>query len=95
MINYTFTKEDVEFVEKAIELKRKGFYIDSMQLTEHYNRILHKNVNNTSCGTCLRTRVSELENALICFKAKLAQNEPKTEEPTNVPKKAKKQRGKE
>ena len=68
-MNYTFTQEDIEFVEKAIELKNKGFYIDSMQLTEHYNRILNKNVNNTTCGSCMRQRVSELETALNHFKA--------------------------
>jgi hypothetical protein len=68
-MNYTFTQEDIEFVEKAIELKNKGFYIDSMQLTEHYNKILNKNVNNTTCGSCMRQRVSELEAALNHFKA--------------------------
>ena len=68
-MNYTFTQEDIEFVEKAIELKNKGFYIDSMQLTEHYNRILNKNVNNTTCGSCMRQRVIELEAALNHYKA--------------------------
>jgi len=68
-MNYTFTQEDIEFVEKAIELKNKGFYIDSMQLTEHYNRILNKRVNNTTCGSCMRQRVSELETALNHYKS--------------------------
>lgn len=71
-MNYNFTDEDIKFVEKAIELKNKGYYIDSMQLTEHYNRILNKNVNNTSCGSCMRQRVSELEGALNHFKQKMA-----------------------
>ncbi len=73
MMNYTFNDEDVKFVEKAIELKNKGFYIDSNQLTTVYNRVLHKTVNNTSCGSCLRQRVSELEGALNHFKSKIAQ----------------------
>ena len=68
-MNYTFTQEDIEFVEKAIELKNKGFYIDSMQLTEHYNKILNKRVNNTTCGSCMRQRVLELETALNHYKA--------------------------
>ena len=67
-MDYKFTEEDIKFVEKAIELKNKGFYIDSTQLTEHYNRILHKSVNNTSCGSCIRQRISELEAALNAFK---------------------------
>ena len=71
MMNYTFTKEDVELVEKFIDIKNKGFYVDSTQLTEAYNRILHKNVNNTSCGSCLRQRTNELEEALNHFKRSL------------------------
>lgn len=69
-MDYTFTEEDIKFVEKAVELKAKGYYIDSMQLTEHYNRILHKSVNNTSCGSCMRQRITELEQALNHYKAK-------------------------
>lgn len=72
MINYTFTNEDVQFVEKAIELKNKGYYIDGNQLTEVYNRVLNKRVNPTSCGSCLRQRIAELEGALNHFKQKMA-----------------------
>lgn len=76
MINYNFTDEDVKFVEKAIELKAKGYYIDGNQLTEVYNRVLNKRVNPTSCGSCLRQRISELEGALNHFKAKMAISSP-------------------
>lgn len=72
MINYQFTNEDVQFVEKAIELKSKGYYIDGNQLTEVYNRILNKRVNTTSCGSCLRQRITELEGALNHYKQKMA-----------------------
>ncbi len=71
-MNYNFTEEDIKFVEKAIELKNKGFYIDGNQLTEVYNRILNKRVNSTSCGSCLRQRISELEGALNHYKANKA-----------------------
>lgn len=81
MINYQFTEEDIKFVEKAIELKNKGFYIDSQQLTDHYNRILNKRVNNTTCGSCMRQRVSELEGALLHFKAQEAK---KAQELNNI-----------
>lgn len=75
MINYQLTKEDIEFIEKAVELKNKGFYIDSQQLTDHYNRILNKRVNNTTCGSCMRQRVAELEDALNHFKASESKKE--------------------
>lgn len=63
-----FTKEDIEMIEKFIEIKNKGFYADGKQVTEVYNRVLEKNVNVTNCGSCLRQRVGELENALKHFK---------------------------
>ena len=63
-----WTKEDIELVEKFIEIKNKGYYCDGLQLTQVYNRVLEKNVNVTNCGTCLRGRVSELEAALKYFK---------------------------
>ena len=71
-MNYNFTEDDIKFVEKAVELKNKGYYIDGNQLTEVYNRILNKRVNTTSCGSCLRQRISELEGALNHYKAKEA-----------------------
>lgn len=63
-----WTKEDIELVEKFIEIKNRGYYCDGTQLTQVYNRVLGKNVNVTNCGTCLRGRVSELEAALRQFK---------------------------
>ena len=63
-----WTKEDIEKVEKFIEIKNKGYYCDGAQLTEVYNRVLGLNVNVTNCGSCLRGRVQQLEDALNRFK---------------------------
>lgn len=63
-----FTKEDIDKIEKFIEIKNKGYYCDGGQLTTVYNRVLGKNVNVTNCGSCLRGRISELESALNRFK---------------------------
>lgn len=95
MINYTFTDEDVKLVEKFINIKNKGYYCDGKQLTEVYNRILHKSVNVTQCGSCLRQRVNELESALNHFKSQIAlekteqPEENKTEQPKKVGRKKK------
>lgn len=70
-----WSKEDIELVEKFIEIKNKGYYCDGKQLTEVYNRVLEKNVNVTSCGSCLRGRVSELEAALRYFREKCKKQE--------------------
>lgn len=74
MSNYSFNDEDIKFIEKAIEIKNKGYYCDGKQLTEVYNRVLHKSVNPTNCGSCLRQRVTELEVALNAFKKQLEVN---------------------
>lgn len=56
--------EDIERVEKFIDIKNRGMYCDSNQLNEVYNRVLEKNATPTSCGSCMRHRISELETAL-------------------------------
>lgn len=63
-----WNNEDIKMVEKFIEIKNKGYYVDGKQLTEVYNRVLEKNANVTNCGSCLRQRTQELENALNQFK---------------------------
>lgn len=63
-----WTKEDISMVEKFIEIKNKGLYADGAQLTEVYNRVLDKRVNTTNCGSCIRQRIKELEDALNYFK---------------------------
>lgn len=63
-----FTKEDIELIEKFIDIRNRGFYADGTQLTELYNRVLEKSVNVTNCGSCLRQRTNELEEALNRFK---------------------------
>lgn len=89
MNNYTFTDEDVKLVEKFIEIKRKGYYCDGKQLTDVYNRVLHKQANVTNCGSCLRQRVGELEAALNNFKSQIAieNTEEKKDNITEQPKK--------
>lgn len=63
-----WNNDDIKLVEKFIEIKNKGYYVDGKQLTDAYNRILEKNANVTNCGSCLRQRTQELENALNAFK---------------------------
>ena len=63
-----WTDEDVKLVEKFIDIKNKGYYADGTQLTEVYNRVLGKRVNPTNCGSCIRQRISELEEALNRFR---------------------------
>lgn len=59
-----WSDEDIKMVEKFIEIRNKNYYADGKQLTDVYNRLLNKHVNPTNCGSCLRQRTQELENAL-------------------------------
>ena len=65
---YTWTKEDVQLVEKLIEIRNKGYYASGTEVTAVYNRVLGKSVAPTNCGSCIRQRVTELEGALNQFK---------------------------
>lgn len=77
-----WNNEDVKLVEKFIEIRNKGYYADGGQLTEVYNRVLDKRATPTNCGSCIRQRINELEQALERFKKLSAEQEenkkPKT-----------------
>lgn len=66
------SNEDLNLIRKFEELKQKGFYCDSTLLTQVYNRVLNKNVNNTSCGSCMRQRISELVEVANKFERMIA-----------------------
>lgn len=59
-----WSEYDIMMVEKFIDIKNKGYYADGKQVTEYYNKLLGKHVTPTNCGSCIRQRVGELENAL-------------------------------
>ena len=82
-----WNNEDVVLVEKFIDIKNRGYYADSAQLNDVYNRVLEKNVAPTSCGSCMRARISELETALNQFKKTLEVNEEEHPKKTNKTKK--------
>lgn len=66
-----WTNEDVKLVEKFIQIRNKGYYANGGELTVVYNRVLEKNVPPTNCGSCIRARITELENALNQFKKQM------------------------
>ena len=82
-----WNNEDVKLVEKFIEIRNRGYYADSAQLNDVYNRVLEKNVAPTSCGSCMRARISELETALNQFKKSLEVKEDEHPKKTNKTKK--------
>ena len=82
-----FTDEDVKLIEKFIDIRNRGYYADSAQLNDVYNRVLEKNVAPTSCGSCMRARISEVETALNQVKKTLEVKEEEKPKKTNKTKK--------
>lgn len=65
-------QEDIDKVRKFIDIRNRGHYVETHELTDVYNRVLEKRVTNTTCGSCLRQRVNELERALKQYEIELA-----------------------
>lgn len=79
----TWSDGDVKLVEKFIAIKNRGFYCSGEELTTVYNRVLHKRVNSTNCSSCIRARITELEQALNRLKQQMAKEATETAvEPT-------------
>ena len=74
-----WTNEDVKLVEKFIDIKDRGYYVEGYELTQVYNRVLEKNVQPTNCGSCLRQRINELQVALGQFKKSIEVNSEASE----------------
>ena len=56
----TITNEDIELIRKFEDLSAHGYYVNSQTVTDAYNRILNKNVGNTTCSSCIKQRIAEL-----------------------------------
>lgn len=90
----TISSEDIKTIEKFIQIRNKGLYASGSEVTDVYNRVLNKRLAPTNCSSCVRQRISELENALNRFKKQLEVNNTseEKEEPTEqiTPKKGRK-----
>lgn len=67
-----FTEENVRMVKKFIDIKRKGYYCSSSAVKDVYNSVFETNWKGTSCASCLRSKIQELENALRKWEAEQA-----------------------
>lgn len=83
-----FTKENIELIRKFVEIKNRGYYASGAEVTKVYNEVLGKNLPTTNCGSCIRQRIGELENALNQFKS--ISDSKNEEKPLEKPKKARK-----
>lgn len=79
------TSEDIAWVEKLIEIKNRGGLADGRIVTNLYNKLLQKNERPTSCGSCIRGRVQQLENWYNNYKKQLEVEENNRSEVTEMP----------
>lgn len=91
----TISEENRSIIRKFENIMRRGLYASGEQVTQIYNSVLDKNVRPTNCGSCIRSRITELVNALNkveADEAKLkAQEALKQEEPTPIKEEIKEQ----
>ena len=77
------SEEDIVLIKKLINIKNRGYHCSGKQVTEIYNRVLNKTAKSTSCSTCIRSRIQELENALKQYEAEEAQKKAQEAADTN------------
>ena len=58
-------------IEGFRNILKSGYYADSRQVTETYNEVFNTRLTPTSCGTCIRQRMTALVAALDNFLKKL------------------------
>lgn len=85
---YTINDSDAELIRKFIEIRNRGHYASSTQLQDVFNRVFGVNQKPTNCGSCLRGRIQELENALRDKESKEAENKQAEDKPKTAVKRA-------
>ena len=60
----TISEENRNIIRKFENIMRRGLYASGDQVTQIYNSVLDKNVRTTNCGSCIRSRITELVKAL-------------------------------
>ena len=87
----TISDENRSIIRKFENIMRRGLYDSGEQVTQIYNSVLDKNVRPTNCGSCIRSRITELVKALNKVEADeakqaeiKAQEALKEEQPTPI-----------
>lgn len=60
----TIHPDDIAHIKHLVERKNKGLLVNSQEVTDLYNKILEKSVSNTTCSSCVRRRIQELQDHL-------------------------------
>ena len=71
----TISSEDVRLIEQFHDILNRGYFCDSKQVSDEYNKLIRipqglTPVNVTNCATCLRRRILELVDFVTNVKNK-------------------------
>ena len=67
------TNEDAEKIRRFKEISDKGFYASGQEVTDLHNKVLGTRLASTNCGSCIKTRINALVDALNKFERQMAQ----------------------
>ena len=61
----TISSDDLKLIEQFHNILNRGYYADSKQVTELYNKLIRvpqglQPASPTNCATCIRRRILEL-----------------------------------
>lgn len=62
------TNEQIEKINLLSYAKTKNMRVNAREVTDLYNEVMGKRVRMTTCQTCIRNRIGELEGRLSIFK---------------------------
>lgn len=79
------TNEDVEKIRRFKEISDKGFYASGQEVTDLHNKVLGTRLASTNCGSCIKTRINALVEALNKFERQVALESKKNEQVDNIP----------
>ena len=63
----TISSDDLKLIEQFHNILNRGYYADSKQVTDEYNKVVRQSQNlppvqPTNCAPCIRRRILELVN---------------------------------
>lgn len=58
------TETEAQAIRRFDEIRQKGYFVNASQLQSVYNQVFERNLQTTTCSSCLRKRIQELVDAL-------------------------------
>lgn len=70
-----WSSQDLEYFKKMISIVNRGYFLDSRQLCDLYNRVFETQLRPTGCSSCNRLRYNELKSSYDKITSDLAKAE--------------------